>query len=219
MIKFNELRITPDGKSLIIDASIENLPYYKDVYIDSVIIDTQDTYVMSGPSNNPVFTHTMPEDHMDSIYSIPEYTGCCPVKEEVSEANCFVENSLHGEKNVRLELNSTALGKSLCENMFFVYIIARGTPSADTPCGMDNSITMGIAINFYPYYRSMMYGLKDIEDNCSIPKNFINNILRFKAVELSIKTGNYSQAIKYWKKFFLGIKNNNNVNTGCNCHG
>ena len=56
MVEFKELKITPDGKNLIINASIKDLEYYKDVYIDSVIIDTQDTYLPSGPSSNPIYT-------------------------------------------------------------------------------------------------------------------------------------------------------------------
>ena len=40
MITFKELRITPDGQYLIIDAAIDNNDYFSDVYIDSVVIDT-----------------------------------------------------------------------------------------------------------------------------------------------------------------------------------
>ena len=54
MIKFNELRIS-SNRYLIIDVSVKNEDYYKDVYIKSVSVDTQDTYIDSGPSNNPIF--------------------------------------------------------------------------------------------------------------------------------------------------------------------
>ena len=39
MIKFNELKIEDCNKSLIIDASVIDLPYYTDIYIESVTID------------------------------------------------------------------------------------------------------------------------------------------------------------------------------------
>ena len=55
MIKFNELRITPNNESLIIDVSIEDADYYQNVVLDSIIIDTQDTYVENGPSSKAVF--------------------------------------------------------------------------------------------------------------------------------------------------------------------
>ena len=38
MIEFKELRVTPDGKTLIIDAAVKDLSYYDNVYIKSVTI-------------------------------------------------------------------------------------------------------------------------------------------------------------------------------------
>lgn len=195
MIKFNELRVTSDGKKLIIDTSVKDLQYYNDVYIDAIIIDTQDTYVSNGPSTNPIFHHEI---------SISNEHG--PIITE------------EGEKRVRLELDSTALGVSLCDTLFFVYVIVKGTPSVDTPCGMDNQTTMGVVANLYPFYRAMVNYMKEVEDECEIPKNFIDALLRFKALELSIRTGHYAQAIKYWNKLFMEVKSKT-INTRCRCHG
>ena len=36
MLNWNELRITPDGKFLIIDVEVQNLDYFKDVYLESL---------------------------------------------------------------------------------------------------------------------------------------------------------------------------------------
>lgn len=193
MIEFRELRVTPDGKRLIIDASVKDLQYYNNVYIDAIIIDTQDTYVANGPSTEPIFQHETATNN-----------------ETTQEGD--------GEKRVRLELDSTALGVSLCDTLFFVYVVTKGTPSADTPCGMDNQTTMGVVANLYPFYRTMVNYMKEVEDECEIPKNFIDALLRFKALELSIRTGHYAQAIKYWNKFFKGVKSKT-INTGCRCHG
>ena len=59
MIQFNELRITPEGNKLIIDASIQNFAEYEDIYISSIQIDTQDTYVTPGPSKEPKYSQTI----------------------------------------------------------------------------------------------------------------------------------------------------------------
>jgi hypothetical protein len=40
MISFNELRVTPDGKYLIVDVSIQNMDYYDTVFLDSLYVDT-----------------------------------------------------------------------------------------------------------------------------------------------------------------------------------
>ena len=59
MVKFNELKITPDGNSLIIDVSVKDLHYYNNIYLDSIIIDNQDTYVDTGPSSQAIYTKTI----------------------------------------------------------------------------------------------------------------------------------------------------------------
>lgn len=194
MIQFNELRVSSDGKKLIIDAQIKELSYYDNVYIDAIKIDTQDTYIDNGPSTNTIFSY---EVEGDKNIVLPQ---------DVTE------------KRVRFELDSKTLGKSLYDNIFFVYVITKGTPSADTPCGMDIPVKMGVAINLYPYYQHLMYYLRDIEKDCIVPKNLIDALLRFKALELSIRTGNYTQAIKYWNKFFVHIKDTS-INLKCNCNG
>ena len=188
MIEFKELRVTPDGKTLIIDAAVKDLSYYDNVYIESVTIDTQDTYSESGSSTNPLFHYEVAS---------------------VSDEN---------KKRIRLELNSSVLGKPITGNMFFVYITVKGTPSPDTPCGLDNIVTLGVTADLYPFYRSSVNYMKELENECEPSKNFIDSLLRFKAFELSIRTGHYTQAIKYWNKFFKEVKSNT-VNTICRCHG
>ena len=187
MIEFKELRVTPDGKTLIIDAAVKDLSYYDNVYIKSVTIDTQDTYSESGSSTNPIF-----------YYEVAS----------VSDEN---------KKRIRLELNNTVLG-DITGNMFFVYITVKGTPAADTPCGLDNVTTLGVTADLYPFYRSSVNYMKELENECEPSKNFIDSLLKFKAFELSIRTGHYTQAIKYWNKFFKEVKSNT-VNTICRCHG
>ena len=186
MIEFKELRVTPDGKTLIIDVAVKDLSYYDNVYIKSVTIDTQDTYSESGSSTNPLFHYE-------------------------------VASSEENKKRIRLELNNTVLG-DITGNMFFVYITVKGTPAADTACGLDNVTTLGVTAYLYPFYRSSVNYMKELENECEPSKNFIDSLLRFKAFELSIRTGHYTQAIKYWNKFFKEVKSNT-VNTICRCHG
>lgn len=59
MIQFNELRIPSEGNKLIIDVSIQNLPEYENIYIDTINIDTQDTFVSAGPSDKYIYTNTI----------------------------------------------------------------------------------------------------------------------------------------------------------------
>lgn len=212
MIQFNELRITPDSQYLIIDASIDNSSYYNNVVLDRIIIDTQDTYVANGPSSNPIYTHKIDYDY---TYSTPEDYSCNPVLSDDDKAYCLTYGG-EQSKHVRLIINAKDLGISLNDNILFVYAIATGTPAPDTPCGMDNSVVMSTVVNLYPIYQESIKYLRELNCDCNIPREFINIILRYKAIELCIRTGNYIQAIKYWKKFLLGMNSVTSYNCRCN---
>lgn len=191
MIHFNELRISPDSKHLIIDVSVLNDDYYDNVYIDSIIIDNQDTYVGSGPSSNPVYSYTVPDE-------ISKLT-----KEHL------------GRKHVRLDLGTYELDD--LDNLFFVYVKTKGTPAPDTPCGMDNITTLGTVSNMYPFYQQAMNYIGEIAADCSIPQNFIDYILKLKGLDIAVKTGNYTDAINYYNKFFKGKEESSTKKGGCGC--
>lgn len=201
MIKFNECRITEDGNKLIIEASINNLSYYDGVYIDSVIIDTDKTYSPNGPSNNPVYIkHFVPEDI------------------DTSKTN-YVDAKYPGKKKVSLCLCSKDFeGASLNDNIFFVYIVATGVPSPDTPCGMDNHYIMTVAVNLRPVYNTAMKYINELNTECSIPKGFIDMILKLKGFDLSLKTGHMQKAINIWS-MLLKDRSGMSNNKGCRCNG
>lgn len=187
MINITELRITPDGKNLLLTASVKTDSYYNDVYIDKISIDTQDTYVSTGVSSTPIYTNTL--------------TG--------------------SQKNVSLSLTSVDLsGIDLSSNLFVLYITTKGTPSADTPCGQDSVTTIGVVFNSYTLYEVSINYLKELNDCCNPSKNFIDSILKSKALDLAIKTGNTSQAVLFWNKY---IKDSLNITTdtfnNCGCNG
>lgn len=192
MVGFQELRITPDGKNLIIDVSVLDLPCYQDVYLDSIVIDTQDTFIENGPSSTPIFLYQT-EDDVNSA------------------------SNIHGEKRIRLILNEQSVGASLNNTLFFVYVVTKGTPNEDE-CDDSQPTIMTVVTNLYPFYRDAMNYVKEVEADCCIPKHFIDKILRFKAFDLCIRTGHYTQAIKYWNKFFKTIPNTG-MHTGCGCDG
>lgn len=191
MIHFNELKITPDGKHFIIDVQVLKESYYENVYLDSIIIDNQDTYVGNGPSSKAVYTYSVPD-------IILEPTG-----------------TSIGRKQLRLELDPSDMGS--LSGLFFVYVRVKGTPAADTPCGMDNITTLGTVTNMFPFYKKAMNYIEEVANNCSVPQNFIDYILRLKALELSIRTCNYPDAVRYYNKFFNGKDNIIIKKGGCSC--
>lgn len=185
MIRFNELKISSNGK-LFIDAEVKGDAYYDNVYIDKVIIDNQDSFLISGPSSTPIY----------------EYS--------------FADNSK--EKAVNLVLDNSNMVADMKGDMMFVYIITKGAPSIDTPCGMDNTITLGIAYSEQTILNSYLTYIKEIGRHCQVPKGFIDYFLKVKAFELAIEVGNYTEAISLWRRFFkdqaAGI-----TNFKCGCNG
>lgn len=214
MLVLNECRITDDGKYLVIEASVDSLNYYKNVYISEVIIDTDETYINSGPSSNYVYKKEFGlEDTM--ITSL-----CGPVSTE--DSSCcgdVITDEKEGRKNIRLYLNAKDLGLgSLNSNIFFVYIVASGL-DRETPCGMDHHTIMGVALNLRPVYNGAMGYIKSLGNNCEIPKGFIDLFLKYKALELSLKTGNYPEAFKMWKYLTKEGTLSSVTKKGCGCHG
>lgn len=178
MLQFNELRITNDGKYLIIDVQVQNLDYYKNVYIDSICFDTQESYNATGPSSKAI---------------------------KVFEAQDNI-------KNIKISYDIDLLKN----NMFFVYAIAKGTPSEDTPCGMKDTITLGITYYKYPLFVTAMKLLKELK-GCEVPRHIMDFFLKIEAFNLCIETGNHTKAIEYWNKFYSNT-NTQIINT-CGCYG
>lgn len=196
MIKFKELRVH-NGHLLIsaevrtleknIDGTIVN--YYENVYISQIKIDSQDTFISTGPSNNLIYE--------GEVYA--EGTKAVTLDIDVTDLNLGFQN---------IDMNRT---------MFFVYAIAGNVPDPRVPCGLDNRTSLGVTFSLCPIYNETMQYVKEIENTCQLPKAFINKILQYKAIIYSINTGHYTQAAKYYKKFYSDI--NTHIKTPCNCHG
>lgn len=97
--------------------------------------------------------------------------------------------------NITEKLSAEEIECDLNKDMIFVYFTIMDEE------GIVHT-ELKTVINPLPIYREAINGLKGLNKECSIHKEFINNILRFKAVELSVKTGNSLEAIRYWKKYF-----------------
>ena len=212
MIVINECRITEDGRCLIIEASVDSLSYYKNVFIDQVIIDTDSTFSINGPSSSPIYQKSFTGGNL----KVGLYNNCDKVTDEqdCECGNIYVDEK-YGIKNIRLRIPCKELGLStLDDNIFFVYIYATGYPDPGTPCGMDNKYTMGIAYNLRPIYNKAMGYIRELDSNCDIPKGLIDMILRMKAFELAMRTGHFTVAFEHWNTLF---KNKVSVSIGKNC--
>lgn len=173
MVEITKLSIIPCSGIIQLECHIPYKPYFENVYIDQVIIDTQDTYTDSGPSKTPIYKY-----------------------KPIPTTRKFKELSLtiHPEDLLVQDINNT---------LFFVYVTTKidGAPSPDIPCGLDNPTTLKVVFNEDSIYRGSLNYIKEAYQECSIPKKLIDYILRLRAFQLCLKAKNYKLAISYWNKF------------------
>ena len=198
MIRFNELKI--EDNYIIIDVQIEEEKYFKDMYIDSIVIDTQDTFIANGPSSKAIYTKTFNTD--------------TDIKKE---ENIYTQGT-DKHNRVRIYIDAKDLNVDIHKTMFFVYVIAGGTPAADTPCRWDENKALHTLVDTQVLYNNMIQYVKELSKDCSTPDNFINAILQFNAIDLALKTNQYPLAIDLWKRFYSDIESNI-VLPNCGCNG
>lgn len=161
------------------------------------------------------------EDYYDNVYidkikidSQDTFSSTGPSSSLIYESASFPAET----KSITLDLDASDFTDiDMDKTMFFVYAVATGTPSADTPCGMDNVNSLGVTFSLCPIYNETMAYVKEVENTCNLPMSFINMILQLKAIQYSINSGHYTQAIKYYNKFYknLGVSSTK----PCGCHG
>ena len=198
MIRFNELKI--EDNYIIIDVQIEEEKYFKDMYIDSIVIDTQDTFIANGPSSKAIYTKTF------------------NTNTDVNKEEIIYTQGIDKYNRVRIYIDGKNLNVDIHKTMFFVYVIAGGTPSADTPCRWDENKALHTLVDTQVLYNNMIQYVKELNKDCSTPDNFINAILQFNAIDLALKTNQYPLAIDLWKRFYSDIESNV-VLPNCGCNG
>lgn len=198
MIRFNELKI--EDNYIIIDVQIEEEKYFKDMYIDSIVIDTQDTFIANGPSSKAIYTKTFNTDT------------------DIKKEEIVYTQGTDKYNRVRIYIDGKNLNIDIHKTMFFVYAIAGGTPAADTPCRWDENKALHTLVDVQLLYNTMIQYVKELGKECSTPDNFINAILQFNAIDLALKTNQYPLAIELWKRFYSDIESNV-VLPNCGCNG
>lgn len=198
MIRFNELKI--EDNYIIIDVQIEEEKYFKDMYIDSIVIDTQDTFIANGPSNKAIYTKTFNTDT------------------DIKKEEIVYTQGIDKHNRVRIYIDGKDLNIDIHKTMFFVYVIVGGTPAADTPCRWDENKALHTLVDTQVLYNNMIQYIKELNKDCSTPDNFINAILQFNAIDLALKTNQYPLAIELWKRFYSDIESNV-VLPNCGCNG
>lgn len=204
MIIFDQLRISDDGKRMYINAHVNKADYFENVYIDSICITTADKVSETAPEL-PTF----------------DYIYLSKAEDNTKEINLVLEAS-DLSKTWETDAKARAFNKEDMSNtLFFVYIRCIGTPAINSPCRLDESITLGVTFDENMLYQKVMNYTKELITDCTIPSEFIDFILLWNAFKAAIETEHYISAIKFYNALFDIINTgcHNTIIRGCNCHG
>lgn len=206
MVIFDDLYINEAGDKLIINAHMDEAEWFEDMYISELIIDTQNTYLSSNtPSSSPIYSKLF-----TNVYDILEGEDIKGLdKKELNKYNT---------RRISLILDKRDFGNipDFSKNIYFVYIKVGGIPKPDTPCGKDQINHLGVSYYKKPILASLIGDISGFTKDCGTPSRvLIDSILKFKSLETSIKVGAFSNAIRFWNKFYKD--KNNPVGKGCGC--
>ena len=191
MIIFDRLQISDDGSILNIDVHVNQASYFDNIYIDKVVIQTQDQVSEMDPLT--------PGDSY--IY---ELTAADNTKE------------LHLSLNASTDFETVM--STLSDKLLFVYVVCNGTPDPCTPCRLDELTTLGVTFDEALFYQKVMQYTRQLADGCDVPKEFIDLILLWNGFKAAIETEHYIVAIDFWKKLFSAYSTFT-VTKPCGCHG
>lgn len=197
MIEFTELRVTADGEYLIIKARVKDLPYFDNIIIEALGVNTEETYKEDAWSTNAIYYTTFEENNTSDSTDDP----IVPAPKEIS-----------------LTLPRGVFSADIRKHLLFISVETGGVPSPDTPCGMDKPVTLGVTMYKAPIYEAFLNYFKELSNNCEIPKGLIDYYLRYKGLETFINTGHIDEAIDLYKKGFTKISDNSSFSR-CGCHG
>ena len=204
MILSDQLRISDDGQRLYINAHVNKADYFKNRYIDSVVIMTADKVSETAPGT-----------------PTSDYIYIKKVEGNAKELD-LVLTSLDLTKSWETDPKAMAFNKADMSNtLFFVYIKCKGTPGECTPCRLDEETTLGVVFDENVLYQKVMDYTKELVADCSIPTEFTDFILLWNAFKAAIETEHYVAAIKFYNKLFGVVRSgySNNIIKTCGCNG
>ena len=210
MIIIEQLRVSDNGKTIYINAHINEAQTFNNVFFESVTIATADQIdeaSFQDPPTEYVYKKTFPEGtrRIDLVVS--------PYDTEWDSSNLGDKDPCSGKDN----LSST---------LFFVYFKCNaGNAMLDPclPCRLDEEITVGVTFDESVLYQRVMDYTKQLANDCTIPQGFTDFILLWNAFKSSVETEHFVPAIKYFNMLFgkgdFHLPGGTTVRRGCGCHG
>lgn len=212
MIIFDQLRIADDGKRMYINAHVNKADYFDAVHIESITVITADKVLetaIGSPSEDFIYKQDFPSDTRELNLVLDK-----------GVLDAAVINTNDGEAiNNNEGYAKIDFGKNnFSGDLFFVYITCNADSlSGCVPCGLDELVTLGVTFDENLLFQKAMGYYKKLSDDCEVPMDFVDFILRWNAFKAAVETEHYVAAIDYYKLLFDG--RDKFTFKGCGCHG
>lgn len=204
MICIDRLEITDDAKYLIFSASIRDyLPDVKGAKIKCFSVsqskDDESTF-------EEVFSFTFENKPESILVVLNSSVGCLTIN-----------GGIEADYTTDTELADKITTLSLKDHLIKVSIETEETDT-EIPCHYKRCAS-GMIYYKGNLYSSMMPYVRELGNECKIPNGFIDQFLKYEALDNAILTGNEVQAIEYFNQWGKGSTNTYPVRRGCGCHG
>lgn len=202
---FTQLRVSDDGNTLFINAepTEEGNTYFQSPMITTVTVCTADQITESVSPSTYIYRNTVNTDNLSLALTAASFDAA------------FTNNSSTGA-------TATAPFKrsEFSKTLFYVFLDLELNPVSEcVPCGSDNTRIVGVTFDYNTVYENAMQFTKELADNCSVPRGFIDFILNFEALQAAINTGHYVPANQFYKKLTGYTGGISSISNGCGCHG
>lgn len=197
MVHFDELRISSDKQTILIQCHIKDFDAYKNMYIKSVKIEYYKKRGLAGvPGSNAI---TLYQNTSGDVAA--------------RAVQCTLSVGA---------LDEESFGTSKFSNgLFYVTVTCDGTLSpsiAMLDCGADNTVTVGLLLDWERIYSMGMRFVKagfSKCNECDVPNNFMHHILAWNALKLAMDSCEYDTVDEIWDRYinpYRGISI-----PGCGC--
>ena len=221
MIIFDLLRVSDDGKQLLIDFHVNSSAVYEHIYLDNVTIVTSDK-----------ISETMPECATSEgfIYKkdYPSTEGGY-VKSDtlVIDTTTLTAAQINWDPTKKEPINpdnpyaDTSFDKSsFSQDLFFVYVhcVQVGTSECYEllPCHLKSLTTVGVVFDKNVFYQKVMDYTKTLADTCTIPQGFTDFILLWNGYNAAVNTGHYLKARDFYN-LLVGSTSKSSHKSKCGC--
>ena len=200
MVRFDNLRIADDYRSLLVQCHIDDYDVYDNMYIKTVYLEYYKNRGTIGvPSDKAILLY----NNSNNDTSVKSVT-----------ANLSVA-----------ALDAAEIGvSSFDDELFYVYVTCDGTldPSVSTmDCDMDNTLDVGVVLDWQDVYRMGMKYIAGFADNCfdcEGTADFEQFILLWNALKLAADVCDWVTLERIWPKLMASYTGNYSL-SGCGCRG